>query len=144
MSGTACRVCGCTYERACNPPCAWFDPTLCTLCALAAEAVREWARASVEPSLSALLREAGMDPRLIDTSDAELVATIDAMLNERAAFIAGHADRIAVRARVEGRLQTLWLSELPPDVLLCEGFRLLLQAHAPLIAQPVEATKAPV
>lgn len=28
----ACRACGCTNDRACNPPCAWAEPDLCTAC----------------------------------------------------------------------------------------------------------------
>lgn len=29
-----CRVCGCTDDRACSPPCSWADPqhTLCSAC----------------------------------------------------------------------------------------------------------------
>ena len=64
----ACRVCGCTDEHACNPPCAWFDSTLslCTTCALAAEALGAWSRATVKPSLAALLREADIERRAFD------------------------------------------------------------------------------
>lgn len=36
-----CRVCG-RSDADLNPLCAWFDPTLCTLCALATEAPRYW------------------------------------------------------------------------------------------------------
>lgn len=28
-----CRVCGCTDDRACLPPCSWVDETLCSACA---------------------------------------------------------------------------------------------------------------
>ncbi|HLH41707.1 MAG TPA: hypothetical protein VKV74_01885 [Bryobacteraceae bacterium] len=27
-----CRVCGCTGDRACEPPCARQNPSLCTRC----------------------------------------------------------------------------------------------------------------
>lgn len=27
-----CRDCGCTDERACDPPCAWLEEDLCTAC----------------------------------------------------------------------------------------------------------------
>lgn len=28
----ACRVCGCTDEEACFPPCWWVEPNLCSAC----------------------------------------------------------------------------------------------------------------
>lgn len=27
-----CRVCGCTDDRACTPPCSWVEPDLCSAC----------------------------------------------------------------------------------------------------------------
>lgn len=27
-----CRVCGCTQVQACNPPCYWVEPDLCSAC----------------------------------------------------------------------------------------------------------------
>jgi len=30
---TACRVCGCTNERACGGGCSWIAPALCSTCA---------------------------------------------------------------------------------------------------------------
>ena len=53
-----CRVCKCTYEQPCNPPCAWAEPELCTTCRDAACAVAEWMAAGHRPSVSALIREA--------------------------------------------------------------------------------------
>lgn len=70
----ACHVCGCTDEHACNPPCVWFGPTLCSVCAMAAEALREWARAAVKPSLTALIQEADIPRRAIDLKRFPVVA----------------------------------------------------------------------
>lgn len=28
----ACRLCGCTDAEACNPPCSWVEPDLCSAC----------------------------------------------------------------------------------------------------------------
>lgn len=28
----SCRVCGCTDDRACQPPCSWVEPDLCSSC----------------------------------------------------------------------------------------------------------------
>jgi hypothetical protein len=28
-----CHTCGCAEDRACDPPCAWAKPNLCTACA---------------------------------------------------------------------------------------------------------------
>lgn len=33
LVSTACRVCGCTDERACDPPCWWVEDDLCSRCA---------------------------------------------------------------------------------------------------------------
>lgn len=52
-----CRVCSCTEERACNPPCAWFDESLCTTCALIVEALASWRESANRANWSALLRE---------------------------------------------------------------------------------------
>ena len=141
----ACRVCGCTEDYACNPPCAWFDPTLCTTCALAAEALGEWSRATVKPSLAALLREADIERRAIDIggkTNHELTTLISATLNERAAYIAQYADAIGVRIELEGRWQNKMLSELPTAYALLEGFRLLLRAEQPHHKIPQAASEA--
>lgn len=53
-----CRVCKCTEERACNPPCAWAEPGLCTTCHGAAGVIAEWMAAAHQPSVPALIREA--------------------------------------------------------------------------------------
>jgi hypothetical protein len=58
MSGARqCRVCTCTDEHACNPPCAWFDPTLCTTCALIIEALIGWIESARVPDPEPLVRE---------------------------------------------------------------------------------------
>ncbi len=121
--GAVCRVCGCTDDNACNPPCAWFDPTLCTTCALAAEALREWSNATVRPSLAALLRESDMAKLAYDLNrDREL----------RARYITEHAAQIGVRIQDgAGQWRDLRLSNLPVAEALREGFRLLLRAEEP-------------
>ena len=53
-----CRVCGCTDEKACAGGCAWFEPDLCSLCALAAGAIAEWAARAANPDIQALIAEA--------------------------------------------------------------------------------------
>ena len=57
---TRCRVCGCTEERACFPPCSWEpgQADLCTSCADTVYAVGEWLQNAVRPSFAALKREA--------------------------------------------------------------------------------------
>jgi hypothetical protein len=32
MTARACRVCGCTQDRACSPPCWWVEWDLCSAC----------------------------------------------------------------------------------------------------------------
>jgi hypothetical protein len=34
----ACRICGCSEDRACNPPCSWIDDDLCSAPACLAKA----------------------------------------------------------------------------------------------------------
>jgi hypothetical protein len=52
-----CRVCGCTEREPCNPPCAWFDESLCTSCALVVEAIVSWAEGAHRINRTALWRE---------------------------------------------------------------------------------------
>jgi hypothetical protein len=56
---TRCRVCKCTEEEACNPPCGWATGggNLCTTCADAIRALFEWRGAAHHPHVTALLRE---------------------------------------------------------------------------------------
>ncbi len=56
-----CRVCGCTQENACNPPCGWQPGAgnLCTSCAYAVNVVAEWLAIANRPMIAPLLREAG-------------------------------------------------------------------------------------
>ena len=53
-----CKICGCTEQDPCNPPCAWDTPGVCTTCATAAEALADWLREAVRPKKAALWREA--------------------------------------------------------------------------------------
>jgi hypothetical protein len=52
-----CRVCGCTWNRPCEPACAWFDASLCTSCALVAEALAAWQEGAYRANKAALWRE---------------------------------------------------------------------------------------
>ncbi len=52
-----CRVCNCTEERACDPPCAWADRDLCTLCNDAVLELVKWLRGAYRTNKAALLRE---------------------------------------------------------------------------------------
>ncbi len=52
-----CRVCGCTEEDACSPPCGWAEDDLCTTCATAAEALAKWMEEARRPNRAALERE---------------------------------------------------------------------------------------
>jgi hypothetical protein len=52
-----CRVCGCTDENACAGGCVWIEPGLCSICALAAEALVEWGSRAVSPNVSRLFDE---------------------------------------------------------------------------------------
>ncbi len=55
MSAT-CRGCGCTDERACDPPCWWAEPDLCSACATKLEAM--------QGQLDALVREGFLERRV--------------------------------------------------------------------------------
>lgn len=52
-----CRVCKCTDERACDPPCSWHSRGLCSTCASAVAAMLSWQEDSLRPSLAALTAE---------------------------------------------------------------------------------------
>lgn len=52
-----CRLCKCTDNNACDPPCGWAEENLCTSCAFVAEQIRDWIRGAVRPSFAALKRE---------------------------------------------------------------------------------------
>ncbi len=57
---TRCRVCKCTEEEPCNPPCGWErnEPDLCTTCADIIRHVRDWMEGAHRPSFAALNAEA--------------------------------------------------------------------------------------
>jgi hypothetical protein len=57
MASGRCRVCRCTEQFPCNPPCAWFDPSLCTSCALVVEALAAWVEGAHVAVTAALWRE---------------------------------------------------------------------------------------
>ncbi|HTA46351.1 MAG TPA: hypothetical protein VK789_28105 [Bryobacteraceae bacterium] len=61
----ACRVCACTEENACDPPCSWHDETLCSGCAEAAAGLSSWFTGAVRPNPIALAREADILSGLI-------------------------------------------------------------------------------
>jgi hypothetical protein len=52
-----CRVCKCTEDRACDPPCAWepYDNCLCTTCAEAIRALKWWRAAAFDPNMGRLI-----------------------------------------------------------------------------------------
>lgn len=54
-----CRVCGCTQFDPCPSGCGWApgEADLCTVCAAAAEALREWFENSRRGNIAALKRE---------------------------------------------------------------------------------------
>ena len=52
-----CRVCRCTEDEPCNPPCAWFDESLCTSCALIVEAFMSWREGAHMANVAGLFRE---------------------------------------------------------------------------------------
>ncbi len=52
-----CRVCKCTYERACDNGCGWAAPGLCTNCVEISEAIRDYREVAYSFSLRALMRE---------------------------------------------------------------------------------------
>lgn len=57
----SCRVCYCTEDRACSPPCSWAEDDLCSTCARAIEqikrAVRDWLETAYDPKAARLFRE---------------------------------------------------------------------------------------
>ena len=55
-----CRMCGCTDDHACEPPCSWAPGrgNLCSSCLAVAAVVSEWATVvGHRPSFAALKRE---------------------------------------------------------------------------------------
>lgn len=52
-----CRVCGCTEDRACNPPCLWAEEGLCSTCDEAITTVLGWMDRAYRPSLRTLMVE---------------------------------------------------------------------------------------
>lgn len=55
-----CRICGCTWDRACPGGCGWAEDGLCTVCAEFRDVLRQYAecvRRISAASLGRLLRE---------------------------------------------------------------------------------------
>jgi hypothetical protein len=52
-------------------------------------------------------------------------------LIELAAYIERYAETIGVRVDIDGRLENLYLSELPPRLAIHEAFRLLFDGRVP-------------
>lgn len=52
-----CRVCKCTHNQPCEPPCGWEMPGLCTSCAGVIRALGGWYEGAHKASIAALLRE---------------------------------------------------------------------------------------
>jgi len=54
-----CRVCSCTENEPCNPPCSWADrrETVCSNCYDMAQSLSEWFRSALKPDVIALARE---------------------------------------------------------------------------------------
>jgi hypothetical protein len=64
MREQACRMCRCTWEAPCNPPCSWAPGTdspsgpLCSSCKALADMVADWfTEIGLQPSWAALRRE---------------------------------------------------------------------------------------
>lgn len=56
-----CRMCGCTDNNACNPPCSWAPgrSNLCSSCLVVAAVVAAWEEIAVKANFAALKREVG-------------------------------------------------------------------------------------
>lgn len=52
-----CRVCSCTEFAACNPPCSWTEPDLCSTCAEHAAVTANWLLSAHRPTWHALRLE---------------------------------------------------------------------------------------
>lgn len=54
-----CRICRCSQNDACNPPCEWEfgEENLCSSCAYAVRVLKRWLESAHMPNLTALLRE---------------------------------------------------------------------------------------
>lgn len=63
MAPKRCRLCKCTEDEACNPPCGWDpdDSSICTNCGIAVNVLANWLISAVRPSVSALIREAKLE-----------------------------------------------------------------------------------
>jgi hypothetical protein len=68
-----CRVCGCTDENACAGGCVWIEPGLCSICALTAEALREWVQRAVIPNMAALCEEVLRDIAAEDSDEPLII-----------------------------------------------------------------------
>lgn len=51
-----CRICACTYERACPGGCGWAEANLCTVCAALREALEDFVENANFASLAGVAR----------------------------------------------------------------------------------------
>lgn len=54
-----CRVCGCTEQNACYPPCEWdeAEPEICSTCADLLVTMADWSYSVPRANMAALMRE---------------------------------------------------------------------------------------
>ncbi len=53
----ACRVCGCTHDRACAGGCSWVETDLCSTCDAVLRALFAWSELAYRPSVTAVVSE---------------------------------------------------------------------------------------
>lgn len=53
-SPSQCRVCHCTENNACRPPCSWAEPGLCTLCSDTVIQLLKFMTGAVDPAVERL------------------------------------------------------------------------------------------
>lgn len=102
-----CRVCKCTEERPCNPPCGWDrnHQNLCTGCAAVIAAIRGWEAGAADPNFGCLITAATGGARTGERSGAmmtleeERLAAKKKALAQRAAVKAARASRRVVTNR---------------------------------------------
>ncbi len=93
-----CRVCKCTYERACANGCGWApgEGDLCTNCAAVVEAIREYREVAYRFSWAALKQEADR-PLASQRNNPKSSASPPRSRSPK--HVAGNSKPIAKRAR---------------------------------------------
>jgi hypothetical protein len=58
-----CRVCHCSQDQPCDPPCSWepYANSLCTNCAFAIRRLQDWSAGAHTPNFGRLIT-AALDP----------------------------------------------------------------------------------